>query len=164
MIVGSIPAPIFFGALIDKTCLLWQDSCHSKGTCLFYNNASMGHYLLLMAILGKGLSFFFFFLALTFYHGPQKPTLTSTAIPSEAVSQSSSVAMINKDKCSIDSRLSGVSNPNQKMNLDLPQENKTRFSLLASNQKTPAAPKPPQKSTIQVSTQSGQAKYKLVPQ
>ena len=50
---GTIPAPVFFGVLIDKTCQLWQHECHQTGSCLFYDNTTMGHYLLGLAIICK---------------------------------------------------------------------------------------------------------------
>lgn len=36
-LIGSIPGPIFFGFIIDKTCLLKAIG----GNCLFYQNLSM---------------------------------------------------------------------------------------------------------------------------
>jgi hypothetical protein len=32
-----IPSPIFFGALMDKTCLVWGKTCSSKGNCWLYD-------------------------------------------------------------------------------------------------------------------------------
>ena len=40
-ILGTIPAPIIFGALIDKTCILWHDTCEGRGACLVYDNYYM---------------------------------------------------------------------------------------------------------------------------
>lgn len=37
-ILGTIPAPMIFGALIDDTCILWHDSCEGRGACLVYDN------------------------------------------------------------------------------------------------------------------------------
>jgi hypothetical protein len=42
-LIGTIPAPMVFGALIDETCILWQESCHEEnGACLVYDNQYMG--------------------------------------------------------------------------------------------------------------------------
>ena len=42
-LIGTIPAPMVFGALIDETCVLWQESCHEEdGACLVYDNQYMG--------------------------------------------------------------------------------------------------------------------------
>lgn len=32
-----IPAPIMFGNTIDSTCLLWKETCGSRGDCLMYD-------------------------------------------------------------------------------------------------------------------------------
>uniref|UniRef100_A0A3Q2W119 Solute carrier organic anion transporter family member n=1 Tax=Haplochromis burtoni TaxID=8153 RepID=A0A3Q2W119_HAPBU len=37
--VGGIPAPVYFGALIDSTCLKWSmKSCGGRGACRIYNS------------------------------------------------------------------------------------------------------------------------------
>ncbi|XP_076083885.1 solute carrier organic anion transporter family member 4A1-like isoform X3 [Mytilus galloprovincialis] len=65
--LGSIPGPILFGKLIDITCKLWQDSCGEDGSCFIYDNRSMSHNMLAVALSGKFLSSLFFFLAFIFY-------------------------------------------------------------------------------------------------
>ena len=37
---GYIPAPVFIGALIDSSCILWDESCGKRGACLLYDIAS----------------------------------------------------------------------------------------------------------------------------
>lgn len=32
-----IPSPIFFGALFDRTCLVWGKTCGGKGNCWLYD-------------------------------------------------------------------------------------------------------------------------------
>ncbi|XP_026672597.1 solute carrier organic anion transporter family member 5A1 isoform X2 [Ceratina calcarata] len=32
-----IPAPIMYGAIIDSTCLIWEESCGSRGNCWFHH-------------------------------------------------------------------------------------------------------------------------------
>jgi hypothetical protein len=45
-LIGTIPAPMVFGALIDETCILWQESCHEEnGACLVYDNQFMGRWV-----------------------------------------------------------------------------------------------------------------------
>ncbi|XP_030178032.1 solute carrier organic anion transporter family member 1B3 isoform X3 [Lynx canadensis] len=42
--LGGIPAPIYFGALIDKTCMKWStSSCGKRGFCRLYNSRLYGH-------------------------------------------------------------------------------------------------------------------------
>ncbi|XP_040344680.1 solute carrier organic anion transporter family member 1B3-like isoform X1 [Herpailurus yagouaroundi] len=42
--LGGIPAPIYFGALIDKTCMKWStSSCGKRGFCRLYNSRLYGN-------------------------------------------------------------------------------------------------------------------------
>ncbi|XP_049549041.1 solute carrier organic anion transporter family member 4A1 [Anopheles darlingi] len=71
-LLGTIPAPMIFGRLIDDTCILWQESsCDDHGACLVYDNAFMSKYMLLLALIGKACSILFFFGA-WFYYIPPK--------------------------------------------------------------------------------------------
>lgn len=48
-LIGTIPAPMVFGALIDETCILWQESCYEEdGACLVYDNQYMGRYVVFL--------------------------------------------------------------------------------------------------------------------
>ncbi|XP_020012924.2 solute carrier organic anion transporter family member 1B3 isoform X2 [Castor canadensis] len=59
--LGGILAPIYFGALIDKTCIKWSvTNCGARGTCRTYNSTLFGNIYL-------GLSSSLRFLALIFY-------------------------------------------------------------------------------------------------
>jgi len=40
-ILGTIPAPMVFGALIDDTCILWNETCDGRGACFVYDNYYM---------------------------------------------------------------------------------------------------------------------------
>ncbi|KAF4022728.1 hypothetical protein G4228_014709 [Cervus hanglu yarkandensis] len=42
--LGGIPAPIYFGALIDRACMKWSINNHGKqGACRIYNSSLYGH-------------------------------------------------------------------------------------------------------------------------
>lgn len=47
-LLGTIPAPLIFGALIDESCILWQESCDKDagGACLVYDNFYISRYVL----------------------------------------------------------------------------------------------------------------------
>ncbi|XP_026696770.1 solute carrier organic anion transporter family member 1C1-like isoform X2 [Athene cunicularia] len=64
-VLAGIPAPVYFGALIDKTCLKWgSTSCGQQGACRLYDsNAYRYVYLGLSAVL-RGPSYLF---AILFY-------------------------------------------------------------------------------------------------
>lgn len=44
-VFGSMPGPVVFGAFIDKTCILWEETCSGKGSCLEYNNELLSYLL-----------------------------------------------------------------------------------------------------------------------
>ncbi|XP_043261056.1 solute carrier organic anion transporter family member 4A1 isoform X1 [Colletes gigas] len=69
-ILGTIPAPMVFGALIDDTCILWNETCEGRGACLVYDNLYMSRYMLALAFIGKAASLLFFFLAWWTYIPP----------------------------------------------------------------------------------------------
>ncbi|XP_011349076.1 solute carrier organic anion transporter family member 4A1 isoform X1 [Ooceraea biroi] len=69
-ILGTIPAPMVFGALIDDTCILWNETCEGRGACLVYDNYYMSRYMLALAFIGKAASLLFFFLAWWTYVPP----------------------------------------------------------------------------------------------
>ncbi|XP_077400724.1 solute carrier organic anion transporter family member 1C1 isoform X1 [Vanacampus margaritifer] len=61
-LLGGIPAPIYFGAFIDLTCLQWSvKKCGGRGACRLYN-ADMYRVIFLGLVSGiSGVSFFFTF-------------------------------------------------------------------------------------------------------
>lgn len=91
-VIGTIPAPILFGTLIDKTCQSWQETCQrSRGACFIYDNWMMATYLLALIFCFKGLSFCFFMLALLLYKSPK-----SVARPSETTNLNSVNLVLGK--------------------------------------------------------------------
>ncbi|XP_071489383.1 solute carrier organic anion transporter family member 4A1-like [Diadema antillarum] len=66
---GTIPGPVVFGALIDRVCVLWQDSCDGSA-CLQYDNKQFGLTALILTMMLRLFSILFFVGALVFY----KPT------------------------------------------------------------------------------------------
>ncbi|XP_077560543.1 solute carrier organic anion transporter family member 4A1-like [Haemaphysalis longicornis] len=63
-IFGTIPGPMMFGHLIDRSCILWQTSCSGEdGSCAIYDNSVMGMNLFRLVISVKSASIFFFFCA-----------------------------------------------------------------------------------------------------
>ncbi|XP_061385578.1 solute carrier organic anion transporter family member 4A1 isoform X1 [Danaus plexippus] len=64
-LLGTIPAPLLFGFLIDLACRLW-----SAGACRLYDNLYMSRYMLALALVGKLCSLLFFFFAWWFYRPP----------------------------------------------------------------------------------------------
>ncbi|XP_077520469.1 solute carrier organic anion transporter family member 4A1-like [Amblyomma americanum] len=63
-LLGTIPGPILFGHLIDRSCILWQGTCSGgSGACAVYENSAMGMNLFRVMISVKSASILFFFCA-----------------------------------------------------------------------------------------------------
>ncbi|XP_075409441.1 solute carrier organic anion transporter family member 1B3 [Tenrec ecaudatus] len=59
--LGGILAPIYFGALIDRTCLKWSvNNCGKRGTCRLYNSKLYGYSYFGMALSLKSASLILF--------------------------------------------------------------------------------------------------------
>lgn len=69
-LLGTIPAPILFGYLIDLSCVLWPGSCDETGACAVYENGQMARNLLALLATVKFLSCLFFFLSWLLYKAP----------------------------------------------------------------------------------------------
>jgi len=61
--LGTIPGPIILGALIDKTCFLWDRRCREKGFCLEYDHRGLALVVLGVVVTGKFITTTAFFLS-----------------------------------------------------------------------------------------------------
>lgn len=80
-LLGTIPAPILFGVLMDASCVLWQNTCGHRGSCRVYDNASMSRYVLAVSVTGKALSSSCFFLAWFLYRAPSSTEDSAPSVP-----------------------------------------------------------------------------------
>lgn len=48
-LVGSVPGPIVFGAVVDSTCLMWQDECGRRGNCWVYDRPTLSTRVIVLA-------------------------------------------------------------------------------------------------------------------
>ncbi|XP_054753686.2 solute carrier organic anion transporter family member 4A1-like [Lytechinus pictus] len=78
--LGTVPGPVVFGAIIDKACLLWENSCDGQGTCWLYNNATFSKSMLIVAACIKVGSLLFFLGALFSYRPPPPPPVGSPRV------------------------------------------------------------------------------------
>ncbi|XP_026520862.1 solute carrier organic anion transporter family member 4A1 [Notechis scutatus] len=81
--LGSIPGPIAFGSMIDKSCLLWQSQCGEQGSCYVYQNFSMSRYTLIAGLIFKVMGSCFFLLACMLYKAPSPGSLQGSSAVSE---------------------------------------------------------------------------------
>ncbi|XP_067915030.1 solute carrier organic anion transporter family member 1C1-like [Heterodontus francisci] len=64
--LAGIPAPIYFGALIDTTCLKWgTNTCGGRGACRIYNSDTFRHIFLGLQAALRGVGMLLFFVILT---------------------------------------------------------------------------------------------------
>ncbi|XP_049638852.1 solute carrier organic anion transporter family member 1B3 [Suncus etruscus] len=78
--LGGIPAPIYFGILVDKACLKWSINRHGKqGSCRVYNSEFYGYTFLGLTMILKFSSLFIYFLLISAmkkkYQGEDAKTL-----------------------------------------------------------------------------------------
>lgn len=62
MSAAYIPTPIYFGAVIDTTCMLWQQDCGVHGSCWEYDVTSFRFVYFGLAASLKFVGFVFIFL------------------------------------------------------------------------------------------------------
>ncbi|KAJ7395569.1 hypothetical protein BTVI_153489 [Pitangus sulphuratus] len=101
--LAGIPAPVYFGAVIDKTCLKWgSTSCGQRGACRLYDSVSNRYVFLGLAALLRGPSYLFAIICYIFIkkHFQNKN--------SEPIENGQEDAPMNKeDNCKIQQRLPG---------------------------------------------------------
>ncbi|XP_058500186.1 solute carrier organic anion transporter family member 4A1 isoform X1 [Solea solea] len=76
-LLGTIPGPIVFGSLIDKSCILWQDHSSELGSCYLYENSAMSRRCFTASIVVRILSIAFYMLASILYRPPPDVPPTS---------------------------------------------------------------------------------------
>jgi len=62
-ILGSIPGPIVFGALLDQTCMLWNTKCGRRGHCLEYDHDELAQVVVGVFVTCKLITMICFFLS-----------------------------------------------------------------------------------------------------
>ncbi|XP_033109637.1 solute carrier organic anion transporter family member 4A1-like [Anneissia japonica] len=92
---GSVPGPVIFGAVIDKTCILWEDSCGSQGSCWLYSNRMFSRYSLYIGLAVKVCSLVFLTLALITYKPPPESPPPEKADRQWSTSSSDQITCVN---------------------------------------------------------------------
>ncbi|XP_061426999.1 solute carrier organic anion transporter family member 4C1-like isoform X2 [Lethenteron reissneri] len=102
--LGTIPGPILFGVIIDKTCILWSEKpCGERGACWTYDNPTMSLLLLAIGACCKVVTIVFFLVAFFVYKGPAK-----TAAPADGADPLDSSHLPDPAASSLDSGYSDV--------------------------------------------------------
>jgi len=67
---GTVPGPIFFGAIIDSTCVIWKEKCGKHASCWIYDNHKLSRNFFLLVVCCKIVSITFFMFAHQLYKPP----------------------------------------------------------------------------------------------
>lgn len=70
-LLGSVPAPLVFGAMFDSACEYWQYECGRRGNCWAYDSQNVATRAFAISLAGVVVSLVLFTLTWLFY--PRKP-------------------------------------------------------------------------------------------
>ncbi|XP_071407451.1 solute carrier organic anion transporter family member 1B3-like isoform X2 [Pithys albifrons albifrons] len=102
-VLAGIPAPVYFGAVIDKTCLKWgRTSCGQRGACRLYDSVANRYVFLGLAAVLRGPSYL---IAIIFYILVKKHFQNKNSKPLENGQDDAS--MNKEDNCKIKQHLPG---------------------------------------------------------
>ena len=92
--LGYIPGPVIYGAVIDKACLFWKESCDDDetGACYYYDNANLSNFFLGLSLGCKGVAIILYALSLVLYKPPPAADVTDVV---KAVSPTSDAGVSN---------------------------------------------------------------------
>ncbi|NXE89640.1 SO1A1 protein, partial [Menura novaehollandiae] len=101
--LAGIPAPVYFGAVIDKTCLKWgSTSCGHRGACRLYDSNANRYVFLGLAAILRGPSYL---IGIIFYILIKKHFQSKNSRPLENGQED--VSMNKEDNCKIKEHLPG---------------------------------------------------------
>eukprot|EP00295_Goniomonas_pacifica_P016601 CAMPEP_0175865874 /NCGR_PEP_ID=MMETSP0107_2-20121207/33896_1 /TAXON_ID=195067 ORGANISM="Goniomonas pacifica, Strain CCMP1869" /NCGR_SAMPLE_ID=MMETSP0107_2 /ASSEMBLY_ACC=CAM_ASM_000203 /LENGTH=223 /DNA_ID=CAMNT_0017183339 /DNA_START=179 /DNA_END=850 /DNA_ORIENTATION=+ len=90
-VIGTIPGPIIWGALLDAACIVEDDACDGSG-CHMYSTWTMRVMFAVAGLIGQLLSAFFFYLSLRSFRpggdpeGPTVEMVSSTGVGDTPIS------------------------------------------------------------------------------
>jgi len=64
--LGFLPGPIVGGWVVDTWCLVWGQSCSTRGSCQFYDVTRLSYNLAFLALAAQGIAAIFYFLSYWF--------------------------------------------------------------------------------------------------
>ncbi|NWY42753.1 SO1C1 protein, partial [Sylvia atricapilla] len=103
--LAGVPAPVYFGAAIDKTCLKWGSTgCGKRGACRLYDSNAIRYVFLGLGAILRGPSFL---VGIIFYILIKKDFQNMDSRPLENGQEDAAVN--KKDNCKIKEHLQGSS-------------------------------------------------------
>ncbi|XP_048577938.1 solute carrier organic anion transporter family member 4A1 isoform X1 [Nematostella vectensis] len=99
-----LPAPLIFGAFFDRHCVLWEDSCEGRGSCLYYEMNALDTWLQTTSTIASACGAFFFFLSWKLYKAPptQHTLMTTVTRSTEDFKDGETIpltSMTTSEKC-----------------------------------------------------------------
>ncbi|XP_058123534.1 solute carrier organic anion transporter family member 74D-like [Anopheles ziemanni] len=95
-----LPAPIFFGAIIDRTCVLWGRTCAKQGNCWLYDGealrASMNYTAAVFVLIGTCFDMGTWYYSKNFKIFDDAPG--DTPLPDGPLVEKEMVALVSKEK------------------------------------------------------------------
>uniref|UniRef100_A0A8C4RIH4 Solute carrier organic anion transporter family member n=1 Tax=Erpetoichthys calabaricus TaxID=27687 RepID=A0A8C4RIH4_ERPCA len=93
--LGGIPAPVYFGALIDTTCLKWGiKKCGGKGACRLYNIEAYRYIFIGLMSALSGTSFLFQIAAIVLLRAKYKSSQKNTAEEAHGQEETETIKMV----------------------------------------------------------------------
>ncbi|XP_053383119.1 solute carrier organic anion transporter family member 4C1-like isoform X2 [Mercenaria mercenaria] len=91
-LLGTVPGPILFGAIIDNTCVIWREKCGQRASCWIYNNDKLSLNFFIFVVCFKLVSITFFVLAHQMYKPPSEKKVKYVVSDSENINSDSVVS------------------------------------------------------------------------
>ncbi|PIK42943.1 putative solute carrier organic anion transporter family member 4A1 [Apostichopus japonicus] len=73
--LGTVPGPIVFGLLIDRSCMIWEEECEGLRKCWLYENGQFAMYMFIIVFSCRAIALAFY-LAAYFLYTPALKTIT----------------------------------------------------------------------------------------
>ncbi|XP_060574876.1 solute carrier organic anion transporter family member 4C1-like [Ruditapes philippinarum] len=88
-LLGTVPGPIMFGAIIDNTCIIWREKCGKHASCWIYSNDELSLNFFIFVAAFKIVSILLFVLAHQLYKPPNEKSVKFVVSESETIQSES---------------------------------------------------------------------------
>ncbi len=106
--LGSVPAPLIFGAIFDSSCQYWQYECGRRGNCWVYDNEALATRAFAVSIAGVTVSLALLMSTWLLYPTGQKSRCRERSIPVDASSVSDTELVSDEPSESPDGEKNGI--------------------------------------------------------
>ena len=71
-VLGTLPAPILFGWLIDQSCTVWRETNGERGNCWVYDVDSLIYWFVVVQLIIRAVSIILYFVGWYLYPSPSQ--------------------------------------------------------------------------------------------